>query len=66
MYTKITINECDVVKVDVPLLIRLLEYAREDASSDVDLHKVAENLIELCEEGQVLTMSDYEKIITIA
>lgn len=65
MYTKTIINECDVIKVDVPLLIRLLEYAREDASTDVELHKVAANLIELCEEGQVLTMHDYEAIIAI-
>jgi hypothetical protein len=34
-------NPKDIIKLDVPLFIRLLEYAREDAKSDMDLHKVA-------------------------
>lgn len=65
MYTKTTINECDVIKTDVPLMIRLLEYAREDIKSDTDLHKIAENLISLCDTRQVLAMSDFEDIVTI-
>jgi hypothetical protein len=56
-------NPEDVIKVDVPLLIRLLEYAREDAKTDMDLHVVAENLIELCKEGRTLNMDDYESIV---
>lgn len=56
-------NEEDVVKFNVPLLIRLLEYAREDSSSDIDLHLVAERIIDLSEEGEVLTMDHYSKII---
>lgn len=61
--TKTIINEADVIKVDVPLLIRLLEYVREDVASDVELHKVAENIIKLCGTGEVLTMNSYEDII---
>jgi hypothetical protein len=38
-------NPRDIIKVDVPLFIRLLEYAREDAQTDMDLHDVAENII---------------------
>ena len=56
-------NEEDVVKFNVPLLIRLMEYSREDASSDMDLHLVAERIIELSEEGDVLTMEHYSEIV---
>lgn len=34
-----------VLEVNVPLLLRLLEYAREDANSDLDLHFLTENLV---------------------
>jgi len=30
-------NPQDKITVDVPLFIRLLEYAREDAKTDIDL-----------------------------
>jgi len=56
-------NPEDVIKMDVPLLIRMLEYAREDAKTDMDLHKVAENLIQLSKEGKTLDMSDYNSIV---
>lgn len=52
----------DTVTVDVPLLIRLLEYAREDAQTDMDLHHVAERLISLSQEDRTLTMDDYSQI----
>lgn len=58
----ITNNPKDIVKLDVPLLIRLLEYAREDAKTDMDLHSVSERLIALSSTGKLLTMSDYNKI----
>lgn len=57
-------NPEDVVKMDVPLLIRMLEYAREDAKTDMDLHKVAENLILLSKEGRILDMADYDSIVS--
>ena len=57
-------NPKDVVKMDVPLLIRMLEYAREDAKTDMDLHKVAENLIQLSQEGRILDMTDYDSIVS--
>lgn len=57
-------NPMDVIMVDVPLMIRLLEYAREDAKEDVDLHNVAENLIELSKNGKVLNMDDYSSIVS--
>ena len=56
-------NPQDTITVDVPLLIRLLEYAREDAKTDMDLHKVSERLIKMSQSGKVLTMDDYNLII---
>jgi cbb3-type cytochrome oxidase cytochrome c subunit len=52
----------DVVKLDVPLFIRLLELAREDVKQDADLHDVAEAVIKLSQEG-VATMADYDTIV---
>ena len=52
----------DIVKLDVPLFIRLLELAREDVKQDADLHDVAEAVIKLSQEG-VVTMADYDSIV---
>ena len=57
-------NPEDVIMMDVPLLIRMLEYAREDAKTDMDLHFAAKNLIKLSKNGTTLTMDDYDTIIT--
>ena len=57
-------NPMDVVAMDVPLLIRMMEYAREDAKSDLDLHDIAEKAIALSSEGRTLTMSDYGAIFS--
>ena len=59
-------NPTDVASLDIPLLIRIMEYAKEDAQSDMDLHKVAENIIELSKEDKTLTMSDYNNIVSIS
>ena len=56
-------NPSDKITVDVPLFIRLLEYARENAKTDMDLHNVAENAIALSETGKTLTMAQYDEII---
>jgi hypothetical protein len=56
-------NQRDTITLDVPLFIRLLEYAREDAQTDMDLHNVAENAIGLALSGKVLTMNDYNMIV---
>ena len=53
----------DSICVDVPLMIRLLEYTRESVRSDVELHYVAERLVELSEYGDVLDMASYEDIV---
>ena len=53
----------DIVKLDVPLFIRLLELAREDVKQDADLHDIAEIVIKLS-QGKVVTMSDYDDIVS--
>jgi hypothetical protein len=57
-------NPKDKICVDVPLFIRLLEYAREDAKTDMDLHNVAENIIELSQLGETLGMQEYALIVS--
>lgn len=52
----------DIVKLDVPLFIRLLELAREDVKQDADLHDVAEKVIAISQQG-VATMDDYDNIV---
>ena len=54
----------DTVTLDIPLMIRVLEYAREDAKTDMDSHKVVENLINLRGEGP-LSMEHYDAIVNI-
>lgn len=54
----------DIVKMDIPLLIRMMEFAKEDAKTDMDLHVAAENMIELSKEDRVLDMSDYSSIVS--
>lgn len=56
-------NPKDVIKIDVPLMIRLLEFAREDSKNDMDLHNLTEKLIELSKGDQVLTMSNYDSLV---
>jgi len=58
-----THNPEDKITVDIPLFIRLLEFAREDAKADLDLHVVAENAIELSQGGTTLTMDNYDDIV---
>ena len=56
-------NPSDKVTLDVPLFIRLLEYAREDAKTDMDLHNVAEKAIAASETGKTLTMAEYDSLV---
>jgi hypothetical protein len=56
-------NPTDSITVDVPLFIRLLEYAREDAKTDMDLHNVAEHALALSTAGETLTMAQYDEIV---
>jgi Zn-dependent M32 family carboxypeptidase len=52
----------DIVKLDVPLFIRLLELAREDIKQDADIHDLAQRVIELSRDNTA-TMADYDNIV---
>lgn len=56
-------NTVDTIKLDVPLFIRLLEYAREEAETDMDLHDLVEGAIKLSLQGKTLTMQDYITLV---
>jgi hypothetical protein len=58
-------NPQDNVILDIPLFIRLLEYAREDAQTDMDLHALADNAIKLGSlNKKILTMDDYTSLVS--
>jgi hypothetical protein len=61
---KENLNPIDSIKMDVPLFIRMLEYAREDAKTDIDLHDVTEKIIGMSKEGRTLTIKDYNNIMS--
>jgi len=58
------VDKKDTITMNIPLLIRMLEYAREDAKTDLSLHKVVEKLIAIRNRG-VLTMKEYNFVTGI-
>ena len=52
--------EADTLTMSVPLFIRMLEYAKEDAKTDMDLHKATERALAM--KG-ALDMDQYDAII---
>lgn len=55
-------DSVDTVTLDAPLFMRLLEYAKEDAKTDVDLHNVVTNVLAHKQEGP-LGMEHYDALI---
>ena len=54
------------IAMTVPLFIRMLEFAKEDAKTDMDLHKATENIINLHDDGKIeLSMDDYDTIVNL-
>lgn len=58
-------NPTDTVTLDIPLFIRMMEYAREDAKSDMDLHSATERMIKLASSGETLSMDSYDSIVSM-
>jgi hypothetical protein len=54
-----------VLRLNVPLMLRLLEFAREDARSDLDLHLLVENLAKLNNDNSYLAMKNYQDIVEV-
>ena len=59
-------DKVDTITMDVPLFLRMLEYSREDAEQDLDLHDVTEKANVLGKERGILSMEDYEEIVDAA
>lgn len=53
----------DVIEVNTPTFIRLLELAREELDNDPDIHDLAEAAVSLSEQG-VITMEDYDTLVS--
>lgn len=53
----------DTLTMDIPLFLRLLEYAKEDAKTDLDLHYVTENALKCMQGKDKLTMDCYDNIL---
>lgn len=56
----------DTITMDIPLFLRMLEYSREDAKQDLDLHDVTEKANSLGKEKGILSMEDYDAIVSAA
>ena len=63
-YTSEESNPTDTVTLDIPLLLRIMEYSKEDAQDDMALHYVTEKLIELSQTNDVLSMDHYDQIVS--
>ena len=56
-------DQIDIITMDVPLFIRVLEYAREDAQADMDLHDLTEKAIAATKQQGILQMDDYDMLV---
>lgn len=56
------VDKKDTITFDIPLLIRVLEFAREELKSDIDLHQMVERLLNMRSQG-TLSMDEYQKIV---
>ncbi len=52
----------DIVQLDVPLFIRLLELSREEIKDDADIHDLAQAVIKMSAQGPV-NMANYNDIV---
>lgn len=55
-------DKIDFITLDIPLFLRLLEYAREDVEEDENLHVLTQNAVRLSKMKNLLTMEDYNEI----
>lgn len=52
----------DIIKLDVPTFLRLVELAREEVKNDADLHDLAE-IVTRISQKEVVTMKHYKEIV---
>jgi hypothetical protein len=53
----------DIIKINVPAFIRLIELARESVKNDADLHDMAEIVTKISQKEGVVTMQHYDEIV---
>ena len=64
--TESSLSGQDTVSMDIPFLIRALEYAKEDAKTDLDLHNAVERMLDAAKAGNPLRMADYDAVFSKA
>lgn len=52
----------EAIRMDIPLFIRVLEYAHENAKTDQELHELTERAA-MMSKDRTLTMEDYEALV---
>lgn len=52
----------DIINIDVPTFLRLLELSREEVADDADLHHIA-TISTRISKDHAITMEDYDKIL---
>lgn len=55
----------DTIEMNSPAFLRALEFAKEDAKTDMELHKVTENAIKLSKDGRI-EMDEYDDLVKMA
>lgn len=55
-------DKTDEIRMEIPLFIRVLEYAHENAKTDQEMHELTERAVKLSKE-RCLKMSDYEALV---
>jgi hypothetical protein len=53
----------DIIKINVPAFIRLIELAREEVKNDADLHDMAEIVTRISQKEGLVTMDHYKTIV---
>lgn len=57
-----SIDDTETITLDSTLLMRLLDYARNESTTDNDFHNIISHAIALSQDGRTLTVNDYDKI----
>ena len=64
IFTNTTHDQPDIISMDVPTLIRFMEWAHEDCKDDVELHQVVNKIIVASFKHNPVTMDQYTEIIS--
>lgn len=58
-------DKIDVITIDVPTFLRLLELSREDIEDDAQLHFITE-IVTKISKTKTVTMEDYDEILNFS